>query len=776
MTRQEWDILNSTMGYSSEQDTSIRESVRQAVANGATVPAGYQNLLMGAGSWMPGKEQYSIFNDPAYGEVGTPEDPGFGYEGIDSASTDVLSQFAPSIADPTNKMTETTVKTKDADGNETTITKKGKFDKNAAEAREYASNLTMPRMIDGSNSLLFPQSMVATAREGTPQEIANRDYNLWEAEMKGQGQVMDSQGSYQPMTTDSTYFGIPGERDGPMALNTRSLGTSYPGGALQDPSIFNPLGTSYSGSPTQANYGSLMAERKARAAELENMKNAQIMAHGFKSGDAQNMAQGFREADAQGMAQGFISADLEKEARAAELENMKNSQIMAHGFKSGDAQRMAQGFKEGDAQNMAQGFREKDSIDRYNQAVNEATSGMEDVPASVFDDFRNSEEYKRGTAGQNYKEMMDIDDSIPTNASLKGNYYEDDIALKGDASIFDEENFGDMDWGGTEGTWSEEDAKQINENPAALASMDEFKKRIDANPETKQEEYIQFLKSIDHLQEWRPQLFKSLLSGAISLVAGGDAYQAVVDSLGYQGEEAEKIRLEEREDDKDILKLLMEHPGMSEASLNATLKELGVSRSQYNKFKALFSGARSAYDKEADIDAAKLRHAERVRVSEKNAGILRSALGEKSYILEPQLEQIYNELDGMPGLDYGDSGIQAAIKRAIKQGVEQFNKGDDDGEHVNLLGFFWENILLSTSSGTIGGDDTEDTTGPEHARLVRWIYTQPQGSRKKALSGLYSEWVSINKGEPDNWYGKKNFVAWANKNIQERKKYNAQFK
>jgi len=684
------------------------------------------------------------------------------------------------VEDSTNPLTEVKTTTKDANGNETTVIKKGKFDKELATKKAYEQAVAEATNPVGMESV--PSSVFDDFRNSEEYKRGTAGQNY--KEMMG----IDNKRigtSYPGSATQANYnslmqpIGTP-YSGGPTQANYDSLmqplGTSYPGGALQDPSIFNPLGTSYSGSPTQANYGSLMAERKARAAELENMKNAQIMAHGFKSGDAQNMAQGFREADAQGMAQGFISADLEKEARAAELENMKNSQIMAHGFKSGDAQRMAQGFKEGDSRQMAQGFREKDSIDRYNQAVNEATSGMEDVPASVFDDFRNSEEYKRGTAGQNYKEMMDIDDSIPTNASLKGNYYEDDIALKGDASIFDEENFGDMDWGGTEGTWSEEDAKQINENPAALASMDEFKKRIDANPETKQEEYIQFLKSIDHLQEWRPQLFKSLLSGAISLVAGGDAYQAVVDSLGYQGEEAEKIRLEEREDDKDILKLLMEHPGMSEASLNATLKELGVSRSQYNKFKALFSGARSAYDKEADIDAAKLRHAERVRVSEKNAGILRSALGEKSYILEPQLEQIYNELDGMPGLDYGDSGIQAAIKRAIKQGVEQFNKGDDDGEHVNLLGFFWENILLSTSSGTIGGDDTEDTTGPEHARLVRWIYTQPQGSRKKALSGLYSEWVSINKGEPDNWYGKKNFVAWANKNIQERKKYNAQFK
>ena len=38
-------------------------------------------------------------------------------------------------------------------------------------------------------------------------------------------------------------------------------------------------------------------EGQVRAAELEHMKNAQIMAHGFKAGDAQAMAEGFIEAD-----------------------------------------------------------------------------------------------------------------------------------------------------------------------------------------------------------------------------------------------------------------------------------------------------------------------------------------------------------------------------------------------------------------------------------------------------------------------------------------------
>jgi len=53
--------------------------------------------------------------------------------------------------------------------------------------------------------------------------------------------------------------------------------------------------------------------------------------------------------DPYGMAQIHQNSSVNR--RAAELENMKNAQIMAYGFKTGDAQRMAQGFKDSDANN-----------------------------------------------------------------------------------------------------------------------------------------------------------------------------------------------------------------------------------------------------------------------------------------------------------------------------------------------------------------------------------------------------------------------------------------
>ena len=118
------------------------------------------------------------------------------------------------------------------------------------------------------------------------------------------------------------------------------------------------------------------------------------------------------------MTQGFIANDM---AKAAEEEaHASKSRGMAQGFKEGDASRMAQGFvNNAKAREMAQGFREAD----------------ED---SLFD--------------KEWSGLMAEDEA--------NNRY--DIALKGDASIFDEENFGDMPWGGTEGTWSEEDKKEID--------------------------------------------------------------------------------------------------------------------------------------------------------------------------------------------------------------------------------------------------------------------------------------------------------------------------
>ena len=85
-----------------------------------------------------------------------------------------------------------------------------------AKAREYAAGLKLPHMIDGRNKLLRPA--VAGPREETPEEKANRKYNEWEAKMKAEGQILDSLGSYQPITTDETFFGIPGERNKPMEL------------------------------------------------------------------------------------------------------------------------------------------------------------------------------------------------------------------------------------------------------------------------------------------------------------------------------------------------------------------------------------------------------------------------------------------------------------------------------------------------------------------------------------------------------------------------------
>jgi hypothetical protein len=200
----------------------------------------------------------------------------------------------------------------DADYNELADEMKADEAARVKAGRDYAAGLEIPHMIDGSNALLRPE--VEGPKQETPQETATREYDAWQADMKGQGQVLDSQGSYQSSTTDDTYFGIPGER---AVANPDTLHT---GGRL---------GTSYPGSATQANYDYLMGERD-RAAELENMKNAQIMAHGFKTGDAQNMAQGFKEDDAQRMSSelNIENAAAASNAMQEEVNRAKVNQIV----------------------------------------------------------------------------------------------------------------------------------------------------------------------------------------------------------------------------------------------------------------------------------------------------------------------------------------------------------------------------------------------------------------------------------------------------------------
>jgi hypothetical protein len=102
----------------------------------------------------------------------------------------------------------------DADYNELADEMKADEAARVKAGRDYAAGLEIPHMIDGSNALLRPE--VEGPKQETPQETATREYDAWQADMKGQGQVLDSQGSYQSSTTDDTYFGVPGERDGPM--------------------------------------------------------------------------------------------------------------------------------------------------------------------------------------------------------------------------------------------------------------------------------------------------------------------------------------------------------------------------------------------------------------------------------------------------------------------------------------------------------------------------------------------------------------------------------
>ena len=691
MTKEMWDSLRSSMGQSPEQDASIRESVRQAVVNGATVPPGSQTLLPSAASWMPGQEQYPMF---------TGEADAFGYGAIDEAATDVLSQFAPSIADPSNKMTETKVTTKDADGNETTIIKKGKFDESKVEARNHAAGLELPRMIDGSNNLLFPQSMVATAREGNPQEIADRNYAEWEAKMKSQGQVMGSQGSYQPMTTDDTYFGIPGERSDPMALDTRSLGTSYSGAAMQDPSIFDPLGTSYSGSPTQANYDSLM-ESRAYAAGLE-------LPHMIDGSNSliRPATLGPREETPQ--------ETKDREYAAWEAKMRSQGQVL-------DSQ--------GSYQPMT-------TDDTYFGIPGERSSPFEGIGGPSVAAPSDNNEFDTGTAP-----------SVKAPNSVPG--------------------------------FSKADADEIKSNPSATAAVTELKERIDANPETKQEEYISFLKEIGHLEEWRPQLFKALTSAAVALVTGGDAYQTITDSLGYQGEEKEKLRLEDREDDKDMLKLLMDNSEfMDRDSFLSSLASIkGISAKKKKIIEAAYTSGQRGKILEAATKVAEDNLKSRNDWYVKDMKFIKDHIKDEDAgsRIASQLNPMYNYLGDRLKVNWADFGVHGAITKGMMDAEKEFmileDKSNDwfDNDQtvkVNLLGHVLNNFVLHNSQGAISKESNalKHATHEQYAYVIDWMFKQPTGSRKAKVEAKIQEWEGAKEGRTDDWKMMFNFALWLEKN------------
>jgi len=221
MTQQEWEALNATMGYSPEQDASIRKSVQQATANGATVPPGYQNLLPSAASWMPGEEQSSIFNSPEYGEVDA-----FGYDAIDSASTRVLDKYSSEVNDPSSNVNKVEVKKHNADGTVTTTTTenktntpsfKGTKDKDKDKMRVPMTNAggmtviaTSPEEVAmyQNNGYVAPNTEMAYPEVGSDDAQTAQGFDDWRNEYNSRPELEPSQFFDNPMI-DTDAMGNP---------------------------------------------------------------------------------------------------------------------------------------------------------------------------------------------------------------------------------------------------------------------------------------------------------------------------------------------------------------------------------------------------------------------------------------------------------------------------------------------------------------------------------------------------------------------------------------
>jgi len=301
----------------------------------------------------------------------------------------------------------------------------------------------------------------------------------------------------------------------------------------------------------------------------------------------------------------------------------------------------------------------------------------------------------------------------------------------------------------------------LKTNSSAQEALAEFNKRItNKSPEQRQQEYKQFLIGTDQLKSWKPELFKAMVGTAMGMIGGDTMAQSAEASLGG----AEKTRVEEEEkNEKYVMQIIKDNPGISNASFQATLAQMGVTGQQAKRLSILFGGAHNTYAGLAQIEADKVTLVARNKAEAHASQVIKSALGDKAFMLEPQMSAVLTAIDGIPGADFSDKGIKTAYLRAIKQSVLDFNNNDGNEQEVatRLLGHFWEQISLVSSDGIIAGDDIKDTTAEQHATLARWMYGLPKGDRVRKLDQLKKNWTKHRDDSPSNWYGKNNFTEWA---------------
>jgi hypothetical protein len=636
MTQQEWEVLNSTMGYSPQQDTAIRKSVQQATANGATVPPGYQNLLPSVASWMPGEEQSSIFNSPDYGEVDA-----FGYDAIDSASTGVLDKYSSEVNNPSSNVNKVQVKKHNADGTVTTTTTenktntpsfKGTKDKDKDKMRVPMTNAggmtviaTSPEEVAmyQNNGYTAPNTEMGYPEVGSDNATTAQGFNDWRNEYNSRPELAPSQFFDNPMIDtdamgnpiqDQTWYGNNVNKgvdrtnarlnnlegidpnddyyEGYIPSNDSLEGNYYGDEAAMvgDSAIFDQAefgDTEWGGYNTTpktmyhpSGFSQVINEPEAPLFIRDGYFNTQ--AEATEDRDAQTA---FDKAEA---GQDFFNNQWD--AEEASLANIPSWLGTSKGPMT-DAEREAANAKKG--YRIGSGY----TADLINDYPN--IHGMDDID-------RHMKESEHGLA------VQDPSGSIANDPLPEG--YDPRNATTSQT----------FDWQGESGSVPiidkdlssvAKDYKEVAKSEVGQAVVKEFQQRVAAgsNPDA---EVKRFLQSAAPLKEWRPKLFKAILGTLVGL-AGGDSigaagqmgFGAVGEDIAAEEKVAAEIAKEER-DTANKIAVEREKLGLKAIANKAKVARESVEKGEAFAFKmvdklraTLPTDKKSLYE---DIDASKV--------------------------------------------------------------------------------------------------------------------------------------------------------------------------
>ena len=498
MTQQEWEALNATMGYSPEQDASIRKSVGQATANGATVPPGYQTLLPSTSGWMPGKEQYSAFNDPAYGEVDS-----FGYDAIDSASMDVLSKNASQVKNPNSNVNKVEVKEHNADGTVTTTITENKTNTPSFKGTKESDkkNMKIPMTKPGGLTV-FATSLEEVAmyqNNGYVAASTEMAYpEVGSADAKTAAEFDDWRNEYnsRPESVPSQFF------DDPM------ISTDMMGNPIQD--------QNFAGMNTNdgADQKSRLLNTKAGMGLNDNYYEGTILGNDSLEGN-------YYGDEVSGEADNSAFSGMEWGGRDTTPQTM---------YHPSGATVVAEGPEEA-------ALFDRDGYFGSQEELDTANANQQSVfnPSGVFEEYDDAingypSDVNRAAELEAARQQAEIDKEYAQDA-----VFDNELEAASGTQDMMEEDY-DMN---SQEAQVRQDVAEVNKSPVAKEVVTSFQERLKEGADP-QAELKRFVDSSGQLKEWRPKLFQAILGTLAGLIAGESIGAAATAGLGAVGEAIEK--------------------------------------------------------------------------------------------------------------------------------------------------------------------------------------------------------------------------------------------